>query len=192
MSNDRMSSLDLSQLSLTSIPEPTGTSLRLFTVTHLVLLSCHISHWSDIDALEQWTEGRLESLRFTLASSDSAALGDEEDDIPRAKNHDPPDPTRITGHAETDRPFFIAKLSGLVSLNSSPVSASERRDAERWYVTSIAKLGRDGADELWGRCGELKGKYEDHAVVPVEAPRSAALRSKMISGWFGVSSAIHS
>jgi len=173
-----ISHLDITKTGITSIPTRPADSAALTSLTTLVMRQSGIRFWTDIDALETWTCGSLNTMRFSLAD----VIDDSDDESETRPRHPSADPTRISGRSKADRQMFIAKLSGLTSLNLTPVSAGERRDAEMWYVNRI----REAQDpSSWGRYDELRTKYDMSAATAVPASsRSAALKSRMISEIF--------
>ena len=188
--DDRLSTLDISRLALPTIPPPSPISPTFDHLENLIILSASLSTWSDIDALERWTAGRLTTLRFSLARPES----DPEDEDVGSENvvRSTPtvaaaDPYRISGRATIDRPIFIAKLPNLIMLNSTPVTPTERRDAERAYVSQVERAS-PGDESSWGRYDDLRLKHgllaRDAAqseTSPGPPKRSAALKSKMMS-----------
>lgn len=199
----RLASIDLSENPFSTIPSPSNLSGGTFpSLTTLILLSSRISSWSDIDALERWTAGRLSTLRFSLyegvtmkpvsetlsgvdleskeASTDRSR--DQAEALADSSHKDGRTVTeRISGYARNDRLMFIAILSSLTVLNSTPVSASDRRDAEMWYVNHLGQ-GASPSDTRIGRYDELRLKYGVEARA-VEPPKLQGLRSKMLSEW---------
>jgi len=161
--------------SLFELAAPAGTVEGVFPrLQNLIMLNTSISTWRSIDALEVWTNGRLQNLRISLSGVDDTL----DNQITGSSNSK--DPTKMTGLARLDRPLLIAKLTGLVSLNSTLISATERKDAELHYVKHVSKLVAEGhkAND-WGRYEALNeihgGITESHGV------KSTSLRSKMIS-----------
>jgi hypothetical protein len=201
LTHGRLASIDLSDNPFSTIPSPSGISPGTFlSLTTLILLSSRISSWSDIDALQKWTAGRLSALRFSLYEGatmkpvsetlSGVDLESKEASIDRSRDqaealadsNDKDSHTateRISGYARNDRLMFIAILSSLTMLNSTPVSASERRDAEMWYVNHLGQ-GASPSDIRIGRYDELRLKYGLEAPV-VEPLRPQGLRSKMLS-----------
>ena len=168
----RLESLNLSSLPLSTVSPPplVDPTAPITTTTHLILLNTALSRWTDIDALELWTGSRLQSLRISLLD---------------AREDDPAfvDATQMSGKSSLDRPILIAKLPGLESLNLTPIIPSERRDAELFYISHVAKLlvhHPEMRSSEWGRYEYLCSAHGRPVLASTE-PRSSALRSKMIS-----------
>lgn len=177
-----MQSLNLSSTLIETIPLARKDTSFLFpSLNTLILLHTRVEQWRDIDAIESWTSGRLKSLRISLFSRDISIEGD------------PPPPLAdkgegyMTGKAILVRPILIAQLPGLEILNSTPISAAERRDAEMWYVSYVSRNNQNGEGHEWGRYGELKEKYGMKEGEKVVA-KPAGLRSKMISEYLTIAS----
>ena len=169
----RLSTLDISRIPFESIPPPTAE--ERISLAHLVLYETTLSSWTDIDTLEVWTSGSLKSLRIALAGVQDDGVDDQ------ASTTTATDMKKIAGKAMADRYMLIAKLSSLDSLNSSPITPNERRDAETWYVDRLGKLPEEERREH-GRYEELCKKYGTTPSQPPSAvPRSGALKSKLIS-----------
>lgn len=84
---------------------------------------------------------------------------------------------------EEARPTIIAKFGSLTMLNSTPVSATERRDAEKAYLTKIDRIlakHTSAQPSTWGRYAELRERHGAGTVQPVVPPMKATLRSKMM------------
>jgi hypothetical protein len=137
----------------------------------LIMVNCSITSWESIDNLERWTDGALHNLRISLAGVD-----DVDDTGPTASTA----PTKMTGRAKLDRPILIAKLSGLVTLNSTPITIAERKDAEIYYVKYVGGLSVEYRGGIWGRYDTLQAIYGESEI---KAIKPASLRSKMISKW---------
>ena len=170
--------LDISRVPLDNIPLPESDDDPLPNLANLIMLSSSIARWTDIDGLEKWTRGRLRSFKFTLASA-AAETDEEGETLPK----DGVGPTRLTGQSRQDRPLLIASLSGLTMLNQTPITATERRDAERLYVDHVEKFATKNERETWGRYAELSKLFHpasDETVNPKPNTRSA-LKSRMIS-----------
>jgi hypothetical protein len=150
--------------SLRDIPKP-GPERYFESLRGVIMINTEVTSWESIDNLERWTNGALQSLRISLA-------GVEDDGLDGLL-----DPTRMTGKAKLDRPVLIAKLSGLVTLNSTPITPAERRDAEMHCVKYVSGLP-ENTKEGWGRYEVLRGMY-----TVEEKPVATSLRSKMISEW---------
>ncbi|KAL7420773.1 hypothetical protein Q5752_004725 [Cryptotrichosporon argae] len=86
---------------------------------------------ADLDALDAWTAGRLRAVRITFGSA--AHDGSGADDERAAKVH---------------RRDAIARLSGVEHVNGTPVTPTERRDAEVAYV---AAAEQSGSAQTWRR-----------------------------------------
>lgn len=141
------------------------------------MLNTRIVNWSDIDNLNRYTSGQLRYLRISLFGVDDASETAQSSDV---------DPERMTGIARLDRHILIAKLPGLISLNSTAISSSERKDAELYYISYVGKL-RLGISptvgrEEWGRYDELCDLY-GRPTLDVTV-KSSALKTKMISTSF--------
>jgi len=157
---------------MASIPSPGNrqhVQASLFIgLTSLILLESCISRWSDIGALDLWTNGRLLSLRMSFVEQEHcSSLSDF--------NH-------LSGDPAVERLIIIAKLTSLQSLNSTPITQSERRDAESFYISHVAKLlvaHSDTKPSDWGRYELLCAKHGRPITSSIEV-RSTALRSKMI------------
>ena len=123
-----------------------------------------------MDNLELWTRGKLESLR--ISSIEGSIAKPPENDL-----------HMMSGNDELDRPWIIAKLSGLKALNSTPITSAERQEAERVYVNAVSdgqRLG--GQPDNHGRFAELSQKYGNSVVTASQARRPReTLRSKMLS-----------
>jgi hypothetical protein len=126
LTNFSLEHLKLSRTPFASIPPIPSDFIRLPSLKHLTLMYTHIKTWADIDNLESWTGGRLESLKISLEGHDDEAQVD-----PSGRSS-----LDMSGRALSDRPILISKLSGLTCLNSTIVSASlsflyiERHNAE--------------------------------------------------------------
>lgn len=168
----RLRTLNVSRTALTSIRD---SPHRLHLET-LILLETAIPSWTDIDALQNCTGGSLRSLRISLAGMED--VGDEATAAGTDKHTDS---TRMTGIAKLDRPMLIAKLSGLTMLNLTPISLTERRDAEEWYVRHVLQLRDKGDTTTWGRYEELRVQHQPTLSVTGQPRPSNALKSKLIS-----------
>lgn len=188
--DNRLSTLDISRLELPAIPFPSPSAPTFQHLESLIVLSSTLSSWADIDALESWTGGKLTALRFSLARrgpSDSDDEDPESDKIVSKSTETPVDPFCISGRASIERPIFIAKLSSLTVFNSTPITPTERRDAERAYLSLVERMS-PGKESTWGRYDDLRLKHggptPNAAQTDSESGpprRSAALKSKMIS-----------
>lgn len=168
----RLNRLDLSRTALANVLD----SEDRLSLESLTLLDTSITDWAGIDAIESCTRGTLKALRISpigLDPPDAENLG------PSPQTLD--DPARMTGIARTDRPMLIAKLSGLTSLNLSPITPAERRDAEEWYVKHVRQLREAGDTSIWGRYDELSKTHGLLVPAPAATARSAVLKSRMIS-----------
>lgn len=73
------------------------------------------------------------------------------------------------------RPSIIARLPLLEVLNGSPVTTSERKDAERWYIGHVQRLLPDAKDEqrtlFWRRYSHLS---QGESAPAGNTPRQAS------------------
>ncbi|KAF9066316.1 outer arm dynein light chain 1 [Rhodocollybia butyracea] len=97
------------------IPPPEKASMILNNLKHISLNSNNLNTWNDIDSLALWCPS-LSSL--AVVENPLIESGDE---------------TRYT------RPFIIARISGLLSLDSTAVSTRERIDSELLYLSYISQ-----------------------------------------------------
>ncbi|BEI81916.1 hypothetical protein CcaverHIS002_0210760 [Cutaneotrichosporon cavernicola] len=161
-----LSAVQLSELTITTI-SPRHSSLTFPHLTRITLGDTHISTWADIDRLDDWTGGRLASLRIFCAG--------HEDGVPKQTT----DPLCMSGDPRADRPLLIAKLASLTSLNGSNVTLTERWDSELFYVHYVDRL--PVAERVtWGRYAELVKKHDIAPKALVPKPASN-LKSKMIN-----------
>lgn len=86
--------------------------------------------------------------------------------------------------------MIVAKFPALLTLNSTPISVTERRDAETWYISHVRHLVfqeyAETTKEQWGQYDILCAKHEmgmeaEPARSVPEKRKSSALKSKMIS-----------
>ncbi|WVQ85016.1 hypothetical protein IAT38_007180 [Cryptococcus sp. DSM 104549] len=187
-----LESLDLSFTLISQIPPP---SITFPTLKHLALLSSSITQWQDIDNISAHFPS-LTSLRFslTLPSPPSspvqtpAGLGSTSKSNAAALA--PPSLT-IPASSTLYRSLIIPKFPSLGAFNSTPISASERRDAEVWYLGYVERWLREqgaaavGGEAKWGRYEELckvlgRDKFVLGDVKEVKKVETG-LRRKMIT-----------
>ena len=175
----RLESLNVSSLRIPVIPPPPtlspSSSVVFPALTHLIFFDAPLRLWPDIDALEAWTGGRLRSLRISLTTLPS-------ENSPQA-NPVSDDPLHISGDATSVRSFLIAKLSSLMSLNSTPVTPAERRDSEVFYISQVTKTlstHRETKSSNWARYEHLCDIH-GQSTHPTHVGKTSALRSKMMS-----------
>ncbi|KAK8858747.1 hypothetical protein IAR55_002976 [Kwoniella newhampshirensis] len=172
--------LDLSYTDITTIPELSSSDKPLQNIQSLTMLDSRVSTWTDIDNLSTYMPN-VSSLRFSSHPTVSAPY---EDDDPL-----PAPSLAISGHPKLDRSIFIATLPNLVSFNSTPVSSTERRDSELFYISYVYKyisergsLVGEGAGS-WGRYEELCKLHgrETNKVREKTTKDRSGLRAKMIT-----------
>lgn len=132
------------------------------------MLASDIGAWSSIANLQEWTGDSLISLKLSLSPSLTTGQSG-----------------RLSGEAEKDRPVIIALLSHLTTLNSTPITAAERRDAETFLLRQLEQScrGEDLAVELRRRYDQLRRRYgaESVAASPDAGVRIGPLKSKLLS-----------
>ncbi|WWD18642.1 hypothetical protein CI109_103095 [Kwoniella shandongensis] len=182
---ERLENLDLSSTNMESIPKPPTSTVELShfpRLQSLALLNSRISKWTDIDNLSKYLP-RITSLRFSLHPNISSANYEDESPLP-------PSSVTISGHPRLDRSIFIAKFPTLTIFNSTPITVTERRDAELFYISYVAKYiaehGAPTADRAvgeWGRYEELC-KLHGREIISKEEKTTkdkSGLRGKMIT-----------
>ncbi|ORY30550.1 hypothetical protein BCR39DRAFT_528683 [Naematelia encephala] len=194
--------LNISSVPIATIPK---SNTEYPTLTQLILYNTSLEHWSDIHNLSQYFPN-LQSLRISLSPSTFSAAhdhsqisGNEQDPSTmsgNAQDHfkipgdaqgvpkklgDGQDHSRMSGDDRSDRPLYIAVFPQLLSLNSTTISASERRDAELFYLSHVDRYLPNKQD--WGRYDDLAKTYE-HQSVTLQVDKGvvkSGLRSKMIT-----------
>lgn len=161
-----LTTVQLSELPIFTI-SPRRSARTFPNLTRLTLGDTHISTWADIDRLDDWTGGRLASLRISCAG--------HQDGVAKQSS----DPLRMSGDPRSDRPILIAKLTALTALNGTNITSAERWDSELFYIHYVDRFPPDER-VTWGRYAELIKK---HDIGPnAQAPKATTnLKSKMIS-----------
>lgn len=180
LTTSSLTTLNISQTPIQSVPRRLDSQPRLPRLTTLVWNDSAIESWADLDHIESWLDLKLTTLSFSRA--------DPELDNQEAQAN-PTDPMAIPVSWDEARSTIIAKFGCLTMLNSTPVSATERRDAEKAYLVRVERLL--AADESaqasdWGRFQELREKHGAPAAKPAAATQKATLRSKMMSAYFSL------
>ena len=130
-------------------------------VQHISLWNNPLSSWSDLDTLDDCFGG----LKSLVLGGDDCLLTK---DIP----------------TQDIRSIAIARLAHLQSFNNAPIRAIERRDAELFYLSQVAKSGssseggRDKEHPRWTPLSQI------HGAPIVESTRTkesnGTLRSKLL------------
>ncbi|RPD80376.1 hypothetical protein L226DRAFT_500829 [Lentinus tigrinus ALCF2SS1-7] len=128
-------------------PKVDGTVSRspLHGIKHLALAFNRIATWHDIDMLQHWC---LELESLTLAGN---PLIDDR------------------SHASYARPFTIAKIPSLKSLDGAAISMRERRDSELLYLSHIAKQTFASVDEKRAAHPQWEALSTKHGVTDAPA-----------------------
>lgn len=122
------------------IPFPDPTHIQLYGIKHLSLSYNLLSEWTDIDAVSLWFPA-LE----TLSLSGNPLMGDAHP--PLLTRSESTSPSHSFGiHS---RPFVIARIPSLLTLDGTAISAKERTDSELFYISQVLKSGVASQE---GRC----------------------------------------
>ncbi|KZP01132.1 hypothetical protein CALVIDRAFT_559777 [Calocera viscosa TUFC12733] len=136
----KLTRLILASNNFSHIPFPPSGSSSLPNLAYLSLASNPLSNWESISALNAW----LPSL---------AGLS-----IVRT-------PLLSTGDVHSARSLLIGRLQSLTVLNGTPITRAERNDAERFYVSFVAREpGRAGEHPRWKELCEKHG-------TPAQGPK---------------------
>lgn len=120
------------------IPFPNPTHMQLYGIKHLSLSSNFLSEWTDIDAVSLWFPA-LE----TLSLSGNPLMGDAH----------PPLFTSLESTSPShsldlrSRPFVIARIPSLLTLDGTSISARERTDSELFYLSQVLESGAASQEE---------------------------------------------
>ncbi|WVR06504.1 hypothetical protein IAU60_003535 [Kwoniella sp. DSM 27419] len=177
-----LTTLDLSFSEIDSIPAPSTPGFP--SINSFTILSSKLTSWSDLTNLSRQLPD-LTSLRFSLipASFDLAT-----------ERSQPADP--ISQDEKAIRSMCIAIFQNIVTFNSTAITATERRDAEKAYIaharthSTLVSSASGGAklvrDKAWPRYLELCKKYDIDPEAQVQdattdGASKVGLKGKMIS-----------
>ncbi|KAJ3889458.1 hypothetical protein GG344DRAFT_51574 [Lentinula edodes] len=112
---DQLERVILASNEIDFIPPPARNALALEKLKHISLSSNNLKSWNDLDALSIWCPS-LTSL--SVIGNPLVESGEE---------------------IRYSRPFIIARLPALCTLDSTAVSAKERTDSELFYLSYISQ-----------------------------------------------------
>ncbi|KAF8163437.1 hypothetical protein B0H34DRAFT_649985 [Crassisporium funariophilum] len=129
------------------IPFPNRSADQLPGVRHISLSDNQLRAWSDVDALSCWFPA-LE----TLAISGNPLVNDTE-------------------LGNQSRPFIIARIPSLLTLDGAAISSKEREDSELFYMSTIVQqefASDDSRQKAHYRWHDLCAKHgkPDNATAP--------------------------
>ncbi|CEH12136.1 Beta-tubulin folding cofactor E [Ceraceosorus bombacis] len=176
------------------------------TLQHLTLTDNPVNEWRDLEALDDCVKGAprhkdaaaeaettLRGLRsLTLAiRAGSVEYEASSANEPRGTRNDKDTVSpqsslgRLTDLQPGDiRPSIIARLPRLEMLNGSPISSSERKDAERWYIGHVQRQLTEADDEqrtlYWRRYARLVQEHGAPSSLPDAAKTTSTLGSKLL------------
>ncbi|PWN89833.1 hypothetical protein FA10DRAFT_266381 [Acaromyces ingoldii] len=151
--------LILSSNKISSIGAPEPETGKLFvTLRHVSLVDNPIASWSDLENLDRWVAGGIQSLSI---GGDSCPLtsGVDSKDL---------------------RPLAIARLGRLEHLNGAEIKPVERRDAELFYLSTVQKE-TGFSPQQHPRVQFLMDKHGVTAATPQEKTDAGTLRSKLLT-----------
>ncbi|PWN42338.1 RNI-like protein [Ceraceosorus guamensis] len=173
---------------------------------HITLNDNPVNEWSDLEALDdcvRWapqhedaaakvdqTLRGLRSLTFAIG----AGSVEHETSSPNEPRGTRNDKDKVLAQSSLERlkdlqpgdirPSIIARLPRLEMLNGSPISSSERKDAERWYIGHVQRQLPEADDEqrtqYWRRYARLVQEHGAPSSLPNAVKTTSTLGSKLL------------